>query len=200
MKVNYQKNENISYKGFYNNRFFKKTLEFAANNGTLFAATTTLALSCIRPLAIMATPNADKKNKQIASAKSITSSLNGYLIALVCSLPMAKAIKRIDTNPQKYLNKNTIKTLKNKSKVLTESKSYILATQLFKLGLGFIIAMPKAFLTALETPYILSLLNKNSQSSENTNTINKDITFKGKNIFSQKIGKIINKKNFKKCF
>ena len=102
MKVNYQKNENISYKGFYNNRFFKKTLEFAANNGTLFAATTTLALSCIRPLAIMATPNADKKNKQIASAKSITSSLNGYLIALVCSLPMAKAIKRIDTNPQKY--------------------------------------------------------------------------------------------------
>ena len=104
MKVNYQKNRDISFNGFLNNNALKKGLEFAAENGTLFAATTTLVLSGIRPLAILATPKTDKKNKQIACAKSITSTINGYIIALACSKPFSKAIKKIDKNPKKYLN------------------------------------------------------------------------------------------------
>ena len=63
MKVNYQNNRDISFNGFWNNKILKKGLEFAADNGTLFAATTTLALSSVRPLAILSTPKTDKKNK-----------------------------------------------------------------------------------------------------------------------------------------
>ena len=52
MKVNYQNNRDMSFKGFLDSKILKKSLEFAAENGTLFAATATLALSGIRPLAI----------------------------------------------------------------------------------------------------------------------------------------------------
>ena len=45
MKVNYEKNRDITFNGFYNNKALLKGLEFAAKNGTLFAATTTLGLS-----------------------------------------------------------------------------------------------------------------------------------------------------------
>lgn len=194
MKVNYQNNRDISFNGFYNNKALKKGLEFAADNGTLFAATTTLALSGIRPLAILVTPNTNKKNKQVACAKSITSSLNGYLIALASSYPLSRAIKRIDKNPEKYLNKDTINSLKGASEFLTKSKAYSMATQLFKLGLGFIIAAPKSILTAIGTPYILNLINQEETISQATMPINENPAFKGKNKFSSRIGKIIDKK------
>ena len=42
MKVN--SDRAISFKGFYNNKVLKKGLEFASDNGALFAATTTLIL------------------------------------------------------------------------------------------------------------------------------------------------------------
>ncbi len=197
MKVNYQNNRDTSFKGFYNNKALKKGLEFAAENGTLFAATTTLALSCFRPLAILSTPKTDKKNKQVACAKSLTSSITGYLIALACSHPLARSIKRIDKNPEKYLNPDTIKVLKETGKTLTESKAYSMATQLFKLGLGFVIAAPKAILTAFGTPYLLSIFNTDKTIKQANAPINENIVFRGKNKISSGIGKIINKKEVK---
>lgn len=195
MKVNYQNNRDISFKSIYNNKAFKKGLEFAANNGTLFAATTTLALSGIRPLAILVTPKTDKKNKQVACAKSITSSITGYIIALACSHPIARGIKKIDKNPEKYLNQETISTLKEKGKALTESKAYTMATQLFKLGLGFFIAAPKAILTALGTPYILEMFNQNETLENAQKPISENIAFQGKNKIPKGVGKFINKKS-----
>ena len=195
MNVNYQIDRDMSFRGFYNNKAIKKGLEFAADNGTLFAATTTLALSAVRPLAILATPNTDKKNKQVACAKSITSSLNGYLIALACSYPLSKSIKRINKNPELYLKKDTINSLKEIGKTLTESKAYAMATQLFKLGLGLVIAAPKAVLTALGTPYILKMFNTESSNYKENSLNNVQPVFKGKNKFSSKIGEIIDNKN-----
>lgn len=192
MNVNYQNQRDISFRSIYNNKALKKGLEFAANNGTLFAATTTLALSGIRPLAILTTPKADKKNKQIACAKSLTSTANGYLIALACSLPISRAIKKIDKNPKKYLKPESIQNLKDFGKNLSESKAYTMATQLFKLGLGFVIAAPKAVLTAFGTPYILSLFD--SKSSQNIDNKSPNITFQGKNKISKNIGKILDNK------
>lgn len=192
MKVNYQKN-NISYKGFYNSKILKKALEFAADNGTLFAATATLTLSGIRPLAILATPNTDKKNKRIACAKSLTSTTCGYLIALFSSLPLSNAMKKIDDNPNEFLKENTIRVLKNGKDNLNKSKAYLMATQLFKLGLGLVISAPKSILTALGTPYILKLINTNIDNKEKINE-QKNIVFKGKNNLSNKIGKILDKK------
>ena len=196
MKVNYQNNRDISFNGFYNNRALKKGLEFAANNGTLFAATTTLALSGIRPLAILSTPKTNKKNKQVACAKSLTSTGTGYLIALACSYPLSKGIKRIDKNPKKYIKPETINSLKETGKSLTESKAYSMATQLFKLGLGFFIAAPKAVLTALGTPYVLKLFTKEKESGVKNKPANENIAFHGKNKLSSGIGKILDKKSF----
>ena len=195
MKVNYQNNRDTNFKGFYNNKALKKGLEFAANNGTLFAATTSLALSTIRPITVLSTPKTDKTTKNTICAKSITSTITGYLIAVVCSLPIANSIKKIDNNPEKYLNKDTITALKESGKTLKESKAYSMATQLFKLGLGCLIAAPKAILTALGTPYILDLFNKNNNdyklATENPN----GLIFKGKDKIAKGIGKSLNNKN-----
>lgn len=194
MKVNCQNNRDISFKGFLDSKLLKKSLEFAAENGTLFAATTTLALSTIRPAAILATPKTDKKNKQVACAKSITSSINGYLIALACSLPLSRAIKNVDRAPQKYLNKQTIQNLKGDCDTLLDSKAYSMATQLFKLGLGFVIAAPKSILTAIGTPFVLNLFNTQNSKIDSSKDANENINFKGKGGFPKKIGNIINNK------
>ena len=142
-------------------------------------------------MVILATPKTDKKNKQVASAKSWTSTINGYLIALLASLPLSNAIKRIDNAPTTYLKKETIKNLKEKEAELTKSKAYLMATQLFKLGLGFVIAAPKAILTAIGTPYVLKLFNTNENLKEAQEIKESGLVFKGKNNLSSGIGKII---------
>ena len=58
MKVNSISNN------IYKNQLLKKGLKFAADNGSLFAAGTSLALSTfVRPFSIMLTPNTDKEKK-----------------------------------------------------------------------------------------------------------------------------------------
>ena len=152
----------------YTSNIIKKGLEFAADNSALFAAGTTLVLStAIRPLSILATPNTDKENKKIACAKSISSSAIGYLLMLAVSRPFAKSIKAINQNPQKFLKQETIKNLKDGSRTLAKSKAYMLATQIFKLGLGFIIAAPKAVITALGVPVAMKLF-KNEEPQKHT--------------------------------
>ena len=198
MKVNYQNNRDTNFKGFYNNKALKKGLEFAANNGTLFAATTSLTLSTIRPITVLSTPDTDKTTKNAICAKSITSTITGYLIAVACSLPVANAIKKIDNNPEKYLNKDTIKTLKETGRTLKESKPYSMATQLFKLGLGCLIAAPKAMLTALGTPYILDLFNKNNNDYKLATEKPNSLIFKGKDNLAKGIGKNLNNRNLQK--
>lgn len=103
----------MKVQSIYTNRFVKKGLKFAADNGSLFVASASLALSTVaRPLSIMATPNTDKQNKKYACAKSLASSVAGYMVMLVSSIPLAKAIKNIDENPHEYLKATTIKNLK----------------------------------------------------------------------------------------
>lgn len=194
MKVNYKNQENISFKSFWSRNSVKKGLEFASNNGALFAATTTLALSAgVRPLAIMATPDTKKENKSIACAKSIISGLLEFGLTLAISAPIAAAFKKIDKNPEKFLKKETVKALINDSKSLKESKAYSLATQLFKLGLGFAVVIPKSILTAMGIPYILdNCLNKKESLEQNQGG---EISFQGKNDNIAKfLGKILDKK------
>lgn len=195
MKVNYQNNTNISFNGILNSKALKKGLEFAANNGTLFAASTSLVLSTTRPLAILATPNTDKKNKQVACAKSITSTLNGFIIAFACSKPISRAIEKIDKKPEKYINTETLYTLKETAETLTESKAYKMATQLFKLGVGFLIAAPKAILTAFGTPYILKIFNTEEIIKDANEFSTENINFKAKEKLPTGIGKILNQKS-----
>lgn len=171
----------------YNSKILKKGLEFAAKNGTLFTATASLALSTVaRPLAILAAPKTDNENKKYASAKSLASSAVGYVLMLAASLPVAKAVQKIDENPSRYLKDTTIKTLQAGEKYLTKSKRYAFATQLFKLGLGFVIAVPKSIMTCALIPPIMSKIFPERKKK------NKDINFTGN--LAKGFGKIIDTK------
>lgn len=203
MKVNSNYyNRDISFNGFYDSKLLKKGLEFAADNGALFAATTTLALSAFaRPVAILAAPKTDKENKKIACAKSISSSISGYLLMLAISMPVSKAIKKIDTNPKKYLNTTTAETLKDGCSKLLESKAYTLATQIFKLGIGLVVACPKAILTTLGMPYVMQYLFHQyppDKKVKNTSDETSGLSFKGKGVdkISKGISKVLNNKKF----
>jgi len=164
----------------YNSKILKKGLEFAADNGALFTATASLALSTIaRPAAILAAPKTDKENKKYACAKSLASSAIGYGLMLAASLPVANAVKKIDENPLRYLKSATIKNLQAGEKTLAKSKRYGFATQLFKLGLGFVIAVPKSIMTCALIPPIMSKISpqkdKKSQNISFTGNLSKGI-------------------------
>ena len=197
MKVNSQRD--ISFKGFYNNKALKKGLEFAADNGALFAATTTLVLSAVvRPAAIWLAPHTDKENKKLACAKSISSSGAGFLLTLALSMPLMKAMKKIDKTPQKYLKPETIKNYREASQKLEESKSYALATQMFKLGVGLVVAAPKAILTCAGMPFIMQKLFHKPKPQKNKEAEN--LSFKGKSNdrLAHNIGRILDKEGVQK--
>ena len=182
----------------YTNRLFKKGLEFASDNGALFIASASLVLSTVaRPLSIMATPNTDKQNKKYASVKSIASSIAGYLLMLGVSMPVAKAMKNIDKNPSQYLKKETIKNLQNGEKSLNTSSKYKFTTQLFKLGLGLLVAVPKSIMTCAFIPPLMNKLFP--KKNEKTKVENKKIvSFTGMERLSKGIGKIIDTSFIKK--
>lgn len=171
MKLN--NNRDISFKSIYTNRAVKKSLELASSNGALFGATATVAFSTLRPLSIMCTPKTDIENRKIAAAKSVTSSFINFGLMLALSVPLANSIKKIDSAPKTYLKKDTIKKLKDKGKELTDSKGYVFATQLFKLGIASIVAIPKAIMTASGMPYIVNMFSKNKKDKE------QNVSFKG---------------------
>lgn len=191
MKVNSKRD--ISFKSIYTSKTVKKGLELASSNGALFGASATVAFSTLRPFTIMCTPKTDKENRKIAAAKSITSSLINFALMLCVSIPLAKSIQKIDKTPEKYLKEETINTLKESGKELTNSKGYIFATQLFKLGIASFVAIPKAFMTASGIPYIVNALSSNKKQKD------KNISFKGnpKNNMAKGIGSILNKKGMR---
>lgn len=168
--------------GFYNNKTLKKGFEFAAKNGALFAASTSLGLSATaRPISILLTPKTEKENKKIICAKSLSSSAVSFLMTFAFSLPLMFAMKKIDNNPKKYLKSGSIKAY--------DKKSYELATQMFKLGLGLAIAVPRALLTAAGLPYIMQSVFP--EKKEN-------LTFKGKDRLAHGIGKVLDNKSFQR--
>lgn len=174
----------------YNSNFLKKGLEFASERKALFVATASLVLStAARPAAILSTPNTDKENKRYACIKSLASSAAGYLIMLGASLPVSKALKNIEKNPEKYLKKETIKTLQCGSKTLGESGKYKFVSKLFDLGLGFIIAVPKSTLTCLLIPPFMNKIFPDKK--------NKQISFTGN--LTKSIGKMMDSNVVKKA-
>jgi len=168
------KSANLCFGGFFNaqkiykSNLLKKGLEFASDNGALFAAGVALGTTVLlRPFAIFATPGVKKENKEYACAKSIASGVIGFGVMALLSTPIAQAIKKINNNPAKFLKKETIKALSS-GKELTKSAKYKLSTQLFKIGADFISAIPKALLTCALIPPIMLLLfpKRDKQSSD----------------------------------
>ncbi len=163
----------------YTNKFFKKGLEFAAKKGALFTTTASLVLStAARPAAILAAPDTDRENKKFACAKSIASSAAGFLLMLSVSNPVTKAVKNIDREPFRYLKKKTIDNLKQPGTLLKNSGKYTFVTQLFTLGLGVIMAVPKSALTCALIPPMMSKFFKKDKKN-NVSKSNKNVTFSG---------------------
>lgn len=172
----------MKVQSIYTNKFLKKGLEFASDRSALFVGSVSLALSTVaRPIAIMSTPKTDKENKKYACARSLASSAIGYGLMLGVSMPVSNAIKKINENPAKYLKPATVKHL-------SAPKKFNFATQLFNLGVGFLIAVPKSILTCALIPPFMSKVFPQKEK--------KDISFTGN--LSKGIGKLIDTKAVQK--
>lgn len=161
-------NSNTNFNGFLNSRALLKTAEFAADNGALFAAGTSLILSTfVRPIAILATPKAAQENKEYACAKSIASSLVGFGVMALISNPIVNAVKNIEKNPEKYMSKSAIEAFRGAEKNLTSSSKFKFSAQMFKLGSAFVSVLPKALITCALIPPVMSLFfNKKTSYPE----------------------------------
>ena len=206
-KIQNISNNTNTFKGFLNSKFLTKSLEFASDNGALFAAGTTLVFSSlIRPLAILATPKAERENKQYACAKSIASSITGFALMAIISNPIVQAIKNISQKPKKYLSETTIKSLKDGTKALANSSKFQFVSKIFKLSSGFISAFPKAFLTCALIPPLMEVFfkqdinlpekAKESQISFKGRSLNNNLYKEFTKKLSTGIGKIIDLKPF----
>ena len=194
MKVNSLNNRDITFNGFWNSKGVKKTLKFADKNGAMFVSATSFAFSLgVRPLVIMSTPNTEKDNRKVATAKALSSALTEVALTYAISAPLAKSMSAINKSPEKYLKPETIKNLKESTKNLEDSKAYILASQMFKLGIGVAIAVPKSILTVLGMPYVLKGFSDENTANNNTKQDN-SVKFKGKsesNFLAKIVGKVI---------
>ncbi len=155
------KNRTVMFKGVLNNKHLLKGLEIISNHPATFIASTTLAMSSgFRPLAIALTPKIDEENKKYAIADSISSGLVKFAITELIALPTENAIKKINNNPTKFLNNETIKNFTESGKTLLESKHYKFAQQLIKNTPSLITAIPKSTIAVALIPFIMKKLFK----------------------------------------
>ena len=171
---------NFSGYNIYKSKQLKRGLEFVSDYGALFSAGVSATLATVaRPIAIYSTPKTDKENKKLACAKSIASSVVGFGLMLGASLPVSRSIKKINKTPEKYLKESTIKGLKENGKSLTASDGYRFATQLFKLGIGAVAAIPKSLITcALIPPIMYMMFGKKSKGKSDLAGENKVVKTK----------------------
>lgn len=184
------------------NKTLLKGLEKISEHGTSFSAGTSLLLSLgVRPLAIKMTPDVEKENKQYAMSNSICSGLVKFAIVEAIALPIEKAVKNIDENPEKFLKSSTIKKLTGSKESILSSRSYKLMTQIIKLSTGFLTAIPKSIVTVALIPILMDklfLTKKQEKVAPPTSKDNFSGNFTGgiSNSLSKGIGKIIDNKRF----
>ena len=159
MRINQTKNTQ-NFNGLYNNKTVLKGLEYVSEHGASVAAGVSLfGATILRPLAINATPKAEKENKKVLSVESLTSALAKFAVVQMVALPIESAIKKIDLNPKEFLNENTLKNLSN--------RDYKFLTQTIKLASNFISAIPKSILGISLVPIALDLISKNKKEQKN---------------------------------
>ena len=157
MKISAVKTEPPSFKGMWNNKIVLKGLETVSEHGSSFIAGLSFAAaSGLRPLAIMAAPKVKKENKKYAAANSIVSGFVKFALALLVSMPVENAAKKIEKNPEKFLNPKTIDFFKKGAASLSDSKNFRFISQIIKLGTGFLSAVPKSLITAALIPVLIN--------------------------------------------
>ena len=141
---------------FYSNKNTLKVLKYASENPALVEKSAVLVLSTlIRPISILMTPKTDKREKEYMFAKSFASGVLSYGLTSCIFKPVSKAMDTITNQPQKYLTKDTINTLKTAGKTLSESAPFNFLKQIVKYTPAIVSIFPKALLTTvLITPII----------------------------------------------
>ena len=189
------------------NKTVLKSLEKISDHGTSFTAGISLLLSLgLRPLSIKSTPNVEKENKHYAIANSISSGLIKFGIVEAFAIPIENAVKNIDKNKLKFLNNETLQNL--------TPRNYNLLTQIIKLSVGFLTAIPKSMITIALIPIVMDkLFKQKTENNHNSETIKRYSfegfrqksessypTFTGKtnNFLSKQIAKIINNSKIQK--
>ena len=159
---------NVSFGGLASNKLFKKILEKSALNSALCNATAMLLACCVlRPISIMSSENVEKENRMIAATKSIASGIIGFILMFLVSKPIADAVKKIDKNPEKYLDENAMKKLlQGSAKNVEASKVYNIATRFFKSAADIITAAPKGSLTIVLIPPLLNIIFKKDKKQK----------------------------------
>ncbi len=193
--MNIQKTTNNIFK----NRHVLKSLEFISAHGVSVAAGTSLFMSTVvRPIAILATPDVEKENKQYACANSIGSGLIKFGIVAAVSLPIENAIKKIDIDAAKYYKKQAVNSLSELTNNVFDKKGYAFATQIIKLSTGLITAVPKSMLTIALIPVLMDKLFNVRKKSQ----VKKDnaINFKGgsSGFISRVLSGILQNESFQK--
>lgn len=199
-------NSNQNFKGLYDNKFFLNSLEKISDHSASFSASVSLFSALVlRPVVINSTPNTKKENKKILTTESISSAIAKFALAELVALPIEKAIKKINENPNKFLNSSTIKNLSDNNSLLN-SKNYNFLTQAIKTSANFISALPKSILGVALIPIVGDFLfNKKHTKKDSSNLIkreidknpnfqqfNKNLNFTG---LEKPIAKIINSQN-----
>ncbi len=176
------KSASVNFGGFFNSKALHKAFLYASDNGAVLGAAVSAFTSVIlRPITILSLPNVEKENKQYACTKSIASSLLGYGILYTVTKPLISGLKKINTDPAKYLKPETIKRLTDTGKNLLSSKKYMLATKTFTMGSDFAFAIPKAMLTVALIPPIMALFFGKKSVTEKSQTLASAVQFKGSN-------------------
>lgn len=159
---------NVSFGGLASNKLFKKILEKSALNSALCNATAMLLACCVlRPISIMTSENVEKENRMIAAAKSVASGIIGFVLMFLVSKPIADAVKKIDKNPEKYLDKNAMqKLLQGNAKNVEHSRVYNIATRFFKSAADMVTAAPKGSLTIILIPPLLNVIFKKEKKQK----------------------------------
>lgn len=155
----------------YTNNYIKKLFIMADNSQSVFGALFALVLTGIfRPATIIALPGQkkNKDDKKYAAAHSVASGIIGYIIALAISSPIAKAMKKLEDEPEKFLKKDTLKYLRKKGAVNTAKKYVNILHEA-------ILAFPRAAITIALIPPILKHvfgyeLKKDKPVADNTKT------------------------------
>ena len=192
MKINNFKNT-PSFNGIYNNKIVLNSLEkISQHSGSFVAGASLLSATLLRPLAINSVKDVKKENKEILTAESISSALTKFLMAEAIALPIESAIKTIDKNPEKYLNKNALKEL--------SQKDYKFLTQTIKLGSSFVSAIPKSILGVSLIPVVADFLFNKKQEPKKLEDKKETLSFKGnlKEKTANSIANIINSQNVQK--
>lgn len=176
---------------FLQSRFLKKNLEFAAQNGALYSAGTTLVFSSVvRPIAIFLSPNAQERDKQYASAKSIASALVGLGMTALISTPIVNAVNKIKDKPLKFLSKKSASFYKS------NSQRFKFAQESAKLSSNFLCAYPKTFFTAALIPPVIDFIFRKPKKEEEK--VNSMKFGKSPDLLSKWLGKIYDSKTFRK--